>query len=165
MSIQTALRSLPSKPVVFIAPAIMAMVLCWYYYDIYRICTHRAGHTMVLDRALERAAGDSSPFVLEDVFPADWDTVRIFQNYQPESKSFDCPFGWHLSDDERDTIASQGDLTVLAFYKDKLLVDFADYRSSKASFSISDAPIERRGVAFAVTKKEGDGGYQVSRGQ
>lgn len=163
MSIQTALRSLPSKPVLFIAPLVMAAVLCWHYYDVYRVCSHRAASMVALDRALDRAASGKTPFIFEDVFPAEWDTVRVFQGYKPDTRSFDCPLGWHFSEEERESIARQGDLTVIAFYRNKSLIDFADYRSSRARFSISDSPIERKGIAFAVTKDGSGGGYLVSQ--
>ncbi len=162
MSIQTALRSLPSKPVLFIAPAIIAAVLCWRYYDVYRVCTHRAGHMASLDKALDQAVGEGKPFVFENVFRSDWDAVRVFQSYRPDTKSFHCPFGWHYSEDERDSLARRGGLTVIAFYKDKALIDFADYPSAKARFSINDEPVRREGVAFAVTQADGYTGYLIS---
>ena len=162
MSIQTALRSLPSKPVLFIAPAIIVAVLGWHYSDIYRICSHRADLMTSLDNALSTARDEGSSFVFENVFPSDWDTVRVFQNYKPDTKSFHCPFGWHLSEDERDSMARRGDLTVIAFYKDKSLIDFADYPSAKAKFSISDEPVRREGVAFDVKQADGNPGYLIS---
>ncbi len=155
MSIQTALRSLPTKPGVVIAIAIIVVVGGWQGYSLRDACLLRADLMLNLTSAIETAvqkSGDQKAMRLDlgDVVPFAWDEVRIVQNYRPATASLDCPFGWHWTEETRDKLAADGLLTVLAFFDQGAFVNFMDYSGALARFEVDDRKIARTQALFEV---------------
>lgn len=155
MSIQTALRSLPTKPGVIIAIVIIVVVGGWQGYSLRAGCMQRADLMLNLTSAIEAAVvkgGDANAVRLNlaDVVPFAWDEVRIVQNYRPTTASLDCPFGWHWSEETRDKLAADGLLTVLAFFDKGAFVDFMDYSGDLANFEVGDQKIVKERALFNV---------------
>ncbi len=155
MSIQAALRSLPTKPGVIIAVVIIVVVGGWQGYSLRAACLQRADLMFNLTSAIEAAVvkgGDENAMHLNlaDVVPFAWDEVKIVQNYRPTTASLDCPFGWHWTEQARDKLAADGLLTVLAFFDKGAFVDFMDFSGGLASFEVDDRKIARDQALFSV---------------
>lgn len=155
MSIQTALRSLPTKPGVTIAIAIIVVVGGWQGYSLRAACIQRADLMLSLTAAIEAAVvkGDGVNAMrldLADAIPFAWDEVKIVQNYRPTTASLDCPFGWHWTEEARDKLAADGLLTVLAFFDKGAFVDFMDYSGDLARFEVDDRKIVRDRALFNI---------------
>lgn len=168
MSIQTALRSLPTKPGVIIAVAIIVVVGGWQGYSLRAACLQRADLVLNLTSAIEKAVakgGDEKAMRLDlgDVIPFAWDEVKIVQNYRPTTASLDCPFGWHWTEEARDKLAADGLLTVLAFFDQGAFVNFMDYSGGLARFEIDDRKIAKTQALFEVVPPGNGKGPHILR--
>lgn len=151
MSIKDALGSIPAKPGLVIACCLAIGIGGWHSVTTYKSCTHRAALTAQLKTGLAgAAAGDPAVFRLGDAVPFEWDEVRIVQEYRPETRPQDCPFGWHWSATERNELADSGRLTVLGFFAAGSFIDFIDFRGDWARFDIGTAPLPRMQAVFTV---------------
>lgn len=164
MRIQEALRSLPTKPGVVIAIMIIVLVCGWYGYSSYTVCVHRADLLRSMTSAIQASAADSGNerrlLDLSKVADFAWDEVRIVQNYRPTTNSFDCPFGWHWSEETRRDLAARGHLTVLAFFQGETFIDFMDYSGEVARFEVGEEKIARREALFnVVPPADGEGPF------
>lgn len=168
MSIQAALRSLPTKPGVIIAVVIILVVGGWQGYSLRTACLQRADLMLNLTSAIETEVvkvGDEKArhLNLADVVPFAWDEVKIVQNYRPTTASLDCPFGWHWTEQDRDKLAADGLLTVLAFFDKGAFVDFMDFSGGLASFEVDDSKIAKERALFSVIPSDTETGPHILR--
>lgn len=162
MRIQEALRALPTKPGVTIAIIIIIAVLGWQGYSLRESCTAQAEMMARLTAEIEAAslAGEAARATIDlsEVTPFTWDEVRIVQNYRPTTPSLDCPFGWHWSEETRNSLAAEGLLTVLAFFRDGGFVGFMDYSGELAVFDTDGERLSRAQAKFHAQAPGQDGG-------
>lgn len=160
MGLREAIQSVPAKPGIAIALILTVAVGAWHGYTTYSACAHRARLTQQLHQAILAASGSAAAELrIAELFGPDWNKVRVFQGYKPQTPSLNCPFEWHWSSAERNQIAEQGNLTILGLYKDQAFLDFVDYRGDWATFDLDDKPVDRAKAVFAVSRPDNNGPF------
>jgi hypothetical protein len=150
--IRGALESLPAKPGVAIAAALVAATLGVYYFNNYSSCTARRDARERFHAAVaEAAARDGTLLRLSDVVTTAWAEVSILGGREIQGRKIECPLGWDRSWTERLALARDGDLAVLIFSSDKgEYIDFLDIRPSLAAFTEVPARYGRDAAVFEV---------------
>jgi hypothetical protein len=165
MSIRSALGSLPSWPVLVVAPAVILVLGAISYGPAYRECTRLAEARAGFTSAVERAAQDGGGVLPLDqaVTASDWDQVRILQSVKLDGPLLDCPFGWDLTRIERREIITKGQLGLLSFAGAGEVVSFVEFRSDLIRFEVDDEILARSAAVFIVEAPEIPGGAFVLR--
>jgi hypothetical protein len=148
MSIRDAVNAVPAKPI--IATAVIATVLAasWHGYNLHRICTHRADLTSSLKSWAANAVASGTPSKLSDAISPDWDNLRIVATASAPANSTNCPFEWHWSTKKRQSMARDGHLSLLGFFRANKLLEIVDFDSRWARFDVSGDPITRDQAVF-----------------
>lgn len=130
--IKSALSVLPTRPVVFIVPIVVAVVMSIYYWNLYTDCTHDRKFRESLNVYLSK--NTAKQFRLSDVTEFNWDKVRIIGNYKPEIKVAGCPFGWNWSAAERESLIASNLLSILIFAYEGIIVEHIELRNDQVTF-------------------------------
>lgn len=163
--IKSALSVLPTRPVLYIVPTIVAVVMSFYYWNLYKDCTNDKQFRTSFNHLLHTMDGSTS-FRLDDLTNFSWDKVRVVNNYKPERKITDCPFGWDWSADERKSLIASDLLSVLIFGYEGIIVEHHELRSDQvafeeintslspdtAIFNIENGTINSKSVALTLVK-------------
>jgi hypothetical protein len=160
--IKNALSVLPTRPVIFIVPVLVALVLSFYYWDMYSRCTSNQQFRASLNELLQ-ARGSGSQFRLTDITNFDWDRVRIVTDFEPENSSGECPFGWNWPDGERESLMAAGLLTLLIFVERGTIVEYLELRSDEVAFRGADSSLAPQAAVFDVaTNSASDTGVSLT---
>jgi hypothetical protein len=151
---------MPTRPIVYVAPLIVIVVLSFYYLDLYSRCTAAREFRMSLNDALQ-SSGAGSTLRLGDVIRFDWDRVRIVTGLKPERSANDCPFGWNWDDGERETLIASGRLTGLVFVREGVLVNFLEVRADEVAFAEVESSLSVEDAVFNIGSNA-DGGYSLA---
>jgi len=148
--IRNALSVLPTRPILYIVPIIVVLVMSFYYGDIYAKCSNNKQFRTSLNELL--GSGDRPrQFRLMDFADFTWDRVRIVTDFKPEGKSVECPLGWNWSNEERDSLISSGLLTVLIFVQQGIIVDVLELRGDEVAFRGTDnSSLTPQAAVFSV---------------
>jgi hypothetical protein len=149
--IKHALSVLPTRPVLYIVPVIVVLVLSFYYWDMYSRCTSNKQFRTSLNELLHSESSDAK-FRLADVTGFVWDRVRIVTNFNPDSKANQCPFGWNWPDGVRDTLIASGLLTVLIFVDKGNMVQVLEMSSDEVSFQGADSSLTPQEAVFHIDR-------------
>ncbi len=139
--IKDALSVLPSRPILYIVPTIIVVVLSFYYWEQYTKCSNIKLFRTSLTETLH-SKDLSDKFRLVEFTDFIWDKVRIAVNIKPGERNAECPFGWNWAGEERESLMDSGLLTVLMFGHGESIVGYAELRSDEVEF---------RGVASSLT--------------
>lgn len=145
------LKVLPTRPVVYIAPAIVLVVMSLYYWNLYSDCTDDRQRRMELSRML--ATGDwSGPFRLAEFTDFAWDQVRIVTNFRPERRNIDCPLGWNWPEGKREYLISSDQLTALIFAQQGSVVEYLELQGDEIVFTGTGSALTPENAVFEVMK-------------
>ncbi len=132
MNIRVLLQEIPTKPILFIAPSVVALVFVLYYQAQYKSCTSQAqlrGHLYTyLRNNINRT------IYLTDAMPFAWDKAFILSNYKPDRNIPGCPFDWDWSEEERDSLVRQNSLNIIFFTLNNRRVNYIDFSNQQIMF-------------------------------
>lgn len=155
--IRDALSVIPTRPVLYIAPVIVVLVMSIYYWDIYTKCTNNKQFRTSLNGLLHSVDG-SAQFRLMDSTDFMWDRVRIMENFEPGRRKIECPFDWNWPSGERESLITSGLLTVLIFAQEGRIVEYFELRSDEVAFRGADFGLKSKNAVFSVRKNFDDRG-------
>ena len=154
--IKDALSVLPARPIVYVVPLIVIVVMSLYYADIYSRCSANQQFRASLNEALgERATG--SEFELREVTRFAWDRVRIVTEFEPEDRADQCPFGWNWAAGERESLIESGLLTVMIFVHRAAIVEYLEIRHDEVAIQGVEASLSPQVAVFSVVSGSGAG--------
>ena len=151
-----ALSVIPSRPVVYIAPVIVVLVLVFYYRDLYVKCADIRLYRDALNEVLP-SHDRSSPFRLAEFTGFSWDKVRIVARLEPHNRTVECPFGWNWPSGERETLAASGLLSALMFARQGTIVKYLEVRNDEIEFRGADSSLTPQTAVFSVDTSSDDG--------
>ena len=152
MFIHKALNSIPSKPVLFLAPLLIVLVLATYYWNVKSDCHARAELrgkfvSLVID------AGDAGqPLRLDELYSANWEFAKTFQNFQPKHRKRSCPLGWDWSDQVRQELIDSGMLSVIIFFNEGVISHILEFNNEQISMDEIAGRVTRDRAVFKVDK-------------
>ncbi|MFZ9037862.1 MAG: hypothetical protein ACO3DT_07320 [Gammaproteobacteria bacterium] len=150
-----ALSVIPSRPVVFIAPVIVVLVLVFYYRDLHIKCSDIKQHRVALNEVLP-SHERSAPFRLAEFTRFSWDKVRIVARLEPHNRTVECPFGWNWPSGERETLAASGLLSALMFAQQGTIVKYLEVRNDEVAFRGTDSSLTPQTAVFTVGSNSDD---------
>jgi hypothetical protein len=149
--IKNALSVLPTRPIRYIVPLIVIVVLTLYYSEQYNKCNDIKQFRTSLNHSVQ-SKGLSEMFRLADYTDFAWDKVRIASNIRPGERNAECPFGWNWKEGERESLMSAGLLTVLMFGHGESIVGYAELRSDEVQFLGVESGLTPDAAEFTVDK-------------
>jgi hypothetical protein len=160
--IKNALSVVPARPVMYIVPVIVVLVLSFYYWDIHSRCANNQQFRASLNELLQ-SKDRGSQFRLTDITKFMWDRVRIVTDFEPESRSSECPFDWNWPDGERESLIAAGLLTVLIFVDKGTIVQYLELRSDEVAFRGADSSLAPQAAVFDIeAKSDNDAGVTLT---
>ncbi len=147
--IRGALSVLPTRPVMYIVPVIVLLVMSFYYYDLYAKCANNKQFRTSLNELLQ-AEDAPEQFRLRDFTDFVWDRVRIVVKFEPEKRNTECLFGWNWSSGERETLLTSGLLTVLIFAQEGMIVEYHELRGDEVEFRGADSSLTPEAAVFSI---------------
>jgi len=142
------MAAVPAKPVMTVAVAITAAVAGWHFWSVHDLCTGRADLTGSLKQWSAAALAGADPSRLDTATSFEWDHVRFLEGAPKPAKSLNCPFGWHWNNEAREALAKAGNLTQIGFFKDKRVVELADFDRRWARFDAGTEAISKANAVF-----------------
>ncbi|MCP4765739.1 MAG: hypothetical protein GY875_05650 [Gammaproteobacteria bacterium] len=155
--IRDALSVIPSRPVVFVVPVIVVLVMSWYYWDMYSKCTDIKLFRASLNEELH-SLQTPAHFRLADFTGFSWDHVRIVEQFDPEIKSSECPLGWNWASGERDSLIASGLLTIMIFLHKGIIVEYLEIRSDEVAFRGAEASLSPQTAVFNIGAHSAESG-------
>ncbi len=152
--IKSALSVLPTRPVLYIVPVVVTLVMAFYYWDRHADCTHDRHFRSLLGKQLD-VTGEATLFHLDSVTDFVWDKVRIINNFKPQRKIMDCPFGWDWTSAERRSLIEADLLSALVFAHQDVIVEYVDIRSDQIAFEDIDTTLSPEAAVFRVHRNTG----------
>lgn len=149
--IKNALTALPARPVLYIAPLIVVLVLSLYYRDQYSRCADIKQQRASLNEWF-RADSTSGQFRLVDFTDFAWNKVRVVASVEPDTISNPCPLDWNWERDERDALVASGRLTALIFGRDGKVVHYLELRSDEVAFEGKEFNLTPQNAIFNVDR-------------
>jgi len=154
--IRAALGALPSKPGVYIALAMIVVVMALYYHRTYKTCTaHKVARAQLIEAAEQAAANPGTIVTLAEVLPFAWTHARTINDLELHGRDTDCPFGWDISAEQRAEMAARENLTVMVFSIGTRFVDYLDLPRNVIDFAQTPATFARDTAAFTVSSNAG----------
>jgi len=155
--IRRALSVLPTRPIVYIVPVLVVLVLSFYYRDIHQKCADNKQFRRALVELLH-SVDRPGQFRLLDFTDFRWDKVRIVAKIEPERRNTECPFDWNWPSGVRDTLIANGLLTVLIFAQDGVIVKYHELRSDELAFRGTESSLTPQTAVFDVGRDSVGGG-------
>ena len=160
--IKNALSVMPTRPIVYIVPLLVVMVMSFYYGEIYTKCTDNREFRASLNELLA-ATDRSAGFRLADATNFAWDRVRIVTDFKPEASGDTCPLEWNWSQGERESLIDSGLLTVLIFVHRAAIVNYLELRHDEVAFQGMDSSLSPRTAVFSVrSNQDKDGAFELT---
>lgn len=147
--IRDALSVLPTRPILYIVPVVIGLVMSVYYWDIYTKCTDIKRFRTSLNEVLH-SSEIPGQFRLTDFTGFAWDQVRIVANFKPEGRDTECPFDWNWPGVERDSLIASGLLTVLIFVQEGAIVKYHELRDDEVAFRGADSSLTPKAAVFNI---------------
>jgi hypothetical protein len=147
--IKNTLSVMPTRPIVYIVPLLVILVMSFYYGDIYAKCNGNKQFRASLNELL--AATDASgQFRLTDVTDFGWDRVRVVTDFKPEASGGECPLDWNWPRGERDSLIASELLTVLIFVHRGAIVNYLELRHDEVAFRGADSSLSPQAAVFDI---------------
>jgi len=147
--IRNALSVLPTRPIMYIVPVIVVLVMSFYYWDIYTKCANNKQFRTSLNESLH-AADAGVKFKLAEFTDFFWDRVRVVENFNPERRNVECPLGWNWASGERESLIASGLLTVLIFAQQGTIVEYHELRGDEVAFRGADSSLTPEAAVFNI---------------
>jgi len=129
--IHRALNSIPARPVLYIAPLIIVLVLAFYYFSLRSECVERASQRQAFAQYVNAAAESGSALRLSDITDFPWQQVKGFVEFKPRYQTRSCPFGWDWSREQRQELIASGLLSVLIFFNKGTVSNYIEFRGDR----------------------------------
>ena len=155
--IRDALSVIPARPVVFVVPVIVVLVMSWYYWDMYSKCTDIKQFRASLNEELHSLQTPAG-FRLANFTGFTWDQVRIVEQFDPEIRSSECPLGWNWPGDERDSLIASGLLTLVIFLHRGIIVEYLELRSDEVAFRGAETSLSPETAVFNIGAHSAESG-------
>jgi len=155
--IKNALSVMPTRPILYIVPLIVVVVMSFYYGDIYSKCTGNREFRASLNE-LWAVTDASSRFRLTDATDFGWDRVRIVTDFKPEAGGTVCPLDWNWPNGERDSLITSGLLTVLIFVRRGEIVNYLELRHDEVAFNDAESSLSPYAAVFSVRSNQDNDG-------
>jgi len=155
------LSVLPTRPIRYIVPVIVVVVLSLYYWGQYTKCNDIKQFRSSLNDSVH-STSLSQKFRLADYTDFIWDKVRIATNIKPGERNVECPFGWNWDKGERESLMSAGLLTVLMFGHGESIVGYAELRSDEITFLGVDSSLTPESAEFTVGENSSGKGVSLT---
>jgi heme/copper-type cytochrome/quinol oxidase subunit 2 len=155
--IRDALSVIPARPVVFVVPVIVVLVMSWYYWDMYSKCTDIKQFRASLTEELH-SLQTPARFRLADFTGFTWDQVRIVEQFDPAIKSSECPLGWNWPSGERDSLIASGLLTLMIFLYKGMIVEYLELRSDEVAFRGAETSLSPEAAVFNIGAHSAESG-------
>ena len=152
MFIHRSLDSIPSKPVMFLAPLLIMVVLTTYYWNIRSGCQSEAELREKFVRFVVDAGETGAPLRLDELYSANWEFAKTFQNFQPKHRKNSCPFGWDWSDEIRQELIDSGMMSVILFFNEGVISHILEFNNEMISIDEIDGRATRDLAVFSVDK-------------
>jgi len=152
MFIHRALNSIPSKPVLFLSPLLIILVLGTYYWNVKSDCQAQAELRDKFVFSVTEAGETGQPLRLDELNSADWEFAKTFQNFQPKHRKPSCPFGWDWSDKIRQDLIDSGMLSVIIFFNEGVISHILEFNNNRISVEEIDGRVSRDMADFNVEK-------------
>lgn len=149
---QNLFRGVPTKPVLVIAPLVIALALFLYYRTEYTQCTDHAALREQLYIHLKENIDQT--ISLAETTPFKWDKAVVLLGYKPDKKVRGCPFGWDWSKKHRDTLVEQGLLNIILYTLNKKRVNYVEFSREQIDFENTDTPLTPETSIFTVEAKD-----------
>ena len=159
-----SLAVMPTRPIRFIVPIIVIVVLGLYYWGQYTKCSDIKQFRISLTDSVH-SKSVSEKFRLADVTTFVWDKVRIASNIKPGERNAECPFGWNWGEGERESLMSAGLLTVLMFGHGESLVGYAEVRNDEIAFIGVESSLTPQAAEFTIGKNSSGSGVSLTLSQ
>ena len=140
---------MPTRPIVYIVPVIVILVMSFYYGDMYAKCAGNKQFRASLNELLA-AMDTSGQFRLTDATDFGWDRVRVVTDFKPEASGSECPFDWNWPRGERDSLISSELLTVLIFVRRGAIVNYLELRHDEVAFDGADSSLSPQAAVFSI---------------
>jgi hypothetical protein len=92
MFIHRALNSIPSKPVMFLAPLLIVLVLISYYWNVKSDCQDQVELRDKFVVSVANAGETGQPLRLDELYSANWEFAKTFQDFQPKHRKQSLAF-------------------------------------------------------------------------
>jgi hypothetical protein len=155
--IRNALSVMPTRPILYIAPLIIILVMSFYYRDLYSKCADIRQFRASLNEVLH-APDASAQFRLMDYTNFIWDKVRVVTDFRPEHKGIECPFDWNWSSGERESLITAGLLTILVFGQEGTIVEYLELRGDEVAFEGTDSGLTPQTAVFSIAMNPDNAG-------
>lgn len=155
MTIREALSAIPTRPVVYIVPVVVILVLTFYYRDLYTKCSTIRQHRIELNEFL-RGLDASTHFRLAEFTRFEWDKVRIVTGLKTGTRRIECPFGWNWDSGERESLIESGTLTAVIFGHRDSIVEYMELSGDDVSFRGVGSSLAPADAVFRVDRATGD---------
>ncbi len=154
--IKSVLAVLPTRPVVYIVPVVVVLVMSFYYWNLYAKCANNKQFRTSLNELLH-SVDATEQFRLADFTGFAWDRVRIVGSFKPERRNVECPLDWNWPGGERETLMASGLLTVLIFAQEGTVVEYHELRGDEVAFSGADSSLTPDTALFEIGTNPVDG--------
>ncbi len=148
--LKDALAGLPTRPVVYLALAVLVLGLGYHFLTTYQSCSSHARLRESLRAAIKASAGGTGTVEFARITEFPWDRADILVNYKPGGTTTHCPFQWDWSRETRDRLIAGDLLTVIVFLRDGKMVDYLEYRGDRADFVDVKNPYSPQTAIFSV---------------
>ena len=148
--IHEALNSIPAKPVLYIAPLIIVLVMVFYYSSLKNECVGRASQRQTLLQHASEAANSGSTLKLLDITDFPWQQVKGFADFKPQHKTDSCPFGWDWSSGQRQDLINSGLLSVLIFFDKGSVSKYIEFRGDRILINDFDKALTPDSAVFTA---------------
>ncbi len=155
--IHEALNSIPAKPVLFIAPLIILLVMVFYYSSLKSECVGRASQRQAFLQHVTEAANSGSTLKLLDITDFPWQQVKGFADFKPQHKTDSCPFGWDWSSDQRQDLINSGLLSVLIFFDKGSVSKYIEFRGDRILINDFDKALTPDSAVFTAKQTDYEG--------
>lgn len=153
--IHRALNSIPARPVMFIAPTVVLLVLGIYYWNRHVECTSLAQQRAEFIQQIELDAEKSGTIDLASLYASSWQHVKVFNSFKPRQQKAGCPLNWDWPGEDRRTIIDAGLLSVLIFFNEGAVSNYIEFRGDQIVIDEFEDGLSRESAKFTVKKHPG----------
>ncbi len=155
--IHRALNSIPARPVLYIAPLIVVLVMVFYYSSLRDECIGQASQRQAFLQRVTQAADSGSTLKLSDITDFPWQQVKGFVEFKPRYQTRSCPFGWDWSSERRQELIESGLLSVVIFFNKGSVSKYIEFRGDRILIEGFDKALTPDSAVFRVEYAEYEG--------
>ena len=136
----------------FLAPLLIVLVLISYYWNVKSDCQDQVELRDKFVVSVANAGETGQPLRLDELYSANWEFAKTFQNFQPKHRKQSCPLGWDWSDQVRQELIDSGMLSVIIFLNEGVISHILEFNNDRISVDEIDGRVTRDLAVFNVDK-------------